>query len=182
MSFSTTLYRISEFVFHQLETNSIKANELVTKSKSYVTFQNSMDALQFILKKRADAEDSELIKEIVLPAQSLGSVSEEYFKELIESCNYKELDRISASTYYFLPPGKVIRLNAFFATLDKLKIRELYDPHELNSNNIYPSIWTSGEETNEAYNLFHLQDEFTSLKIFFASASADKDYVLSFSG
>ncbi len=182
MSFSSTLYRISEGLFLQIETGLIKPQELVNESKDFVTIQDSSDAIQFILKKRTGKNMDDLINEIFFPAENIGSVSDEEFEKLVASCNYKEIDRITASTFYFLPPKKVTALNIFLDSLDPLEIRRLYDSDELNAKGIYPSLWTPGEDNDKAYNLSHLENDLGSLKELFKSASIEKDYILTFSG
>jgi len=101
---------------------------------------------------------------------------------LVESCNYKEIDKISASTFYYLPPYKIAALNSFFRNLDHAEINLLYDANELNSKNIYPSLWTSGEDYQQAYNLFHLKSDIESLKNIFKNADKENDYLLVFAG
>lgn len=180
MSFSCTLYRISEILFHDLETGTVKPNALVTKSKGFVTFENSCDAILFVLRKKAGIDSADFVNEIFYPTEKTGSVSDDYFRALMESGNYKELDRISSSTLYFLPPPKVEALHSFLETLDESEIRMLYDPDELNVNNIYPALWNSGEDQRKAYNFYHLQNDVVSLKEFYRTATKEKDYILSF--
>jgi hypothetical protein len=182
MSFSSTLYRISDVLFRQVEAGLIEPKEFVSKSKDFVTFQDSGDAIIFLLKKRRERNGAELIDEIFFPTEKLGAVSDEVFEKLIASSNYKEIERISASAFYFLPPKKVATLNSFLDSLDSLEIRTLYDFEELNSRNIYPSLWTPDEDKEKAYNLSHLQDDLKSLKEIFEKASREKDYILTFNG
>jgi hypothetical protein len=182
MSFSSTLYRISEALFRQVEAGLIKSRELVTKSKDFVTLQDSCGAILFLLKKRGKRNEADLIDEIFFPRDALGSVSDEDFEKLVASSNYKEIDRITASTFYFLPPNKVITLHLFLDTLEDLEIETLYNSEELNSKNIYPSVWDPGEDKEKAYNLFHLKNDLKSLKELFEKASKEKDYILTFTG
>jgi hypothetical protein len=181
MSFSTTLYRISEDLFRKVESGSIKPNQLVSNSKEFVTFQDSTDAIIFVLKNRSGPVACD-VDEIFSPRESRGSVSDEEFQKLVDSCNYKEIERISASTFYFLPPDKVVALNSFLSTFDDLEVKMLYDSNALNSNNIYPTLWTPDEGPENAYNLNHFRNDFGALKRIFEHASIEKDYILAFSG
>lgn len=181
MSFSTTLYRISEDLFHKLESRSIKPNQLVSNAKEFVTFQDSADAIIFILKKRTGLASID-VEEIFSPRESRGSVSDEEFQKLVASYQYEEIERITASTFYFLPPEKVIAISSFLTALDDLEVKMLYDADALNANNIYPSLWTSDEESGKAYNLHHILNDFEALKGIFEHARAEKDYLLAFSG
>lgn len=182
MSFSSTFYRISESLFLKIENRLIKPQQLVNESKSFVTIQDSSDAILFILKKRATNNIDQLINEIFFPAASIGAVSDEEFQKLVESNNYQEIDRINASTFYFLPPEKVIALNTFLEPIDSLEIRRLYNSDELNKKGIYPGLWAPGEDLDKAYNLSHLQIDLGSIKRLFADASAEMDYIITFSG
>ncbi|HYF70906.1 MAG TPA: DUF1877 family protein [Ohtaekwangia sp.] len=181
MSFSTTLYRISEDLFRRLESGSIKSNQLVTDAKEIATFQDSPDAIIFLLKKRTGSEACD-VEEIFSPKESRGAVNDEEFQKLVASYQYEEIERITASTFYFLPPEKVIAINSFLTTLDDLEVKMLYDADALNANNIYPSLWTSDENPGKAYNLHHIRNDFEALKRIFEHASAEKDYILAFSG
>src|SRR6188474_3509065 len=102
MSFSTTLYRISEDLFDKLKSGSIKSSQLVSKSKGFATFQDSTDAILVILKSGSSRPDGCDIDEIFSPGESFGSISDEEFQKLMDAGNYKEIERITDSTFYFL--------------------------------------------------------------------------------
>lgn len=182
MSFSSTLYRISEALFRKIEIGMVKPRDLVNESKDFVTTQDSSDAIQFILKKRPLKTMNDLISEIFFPRENVGSVSDEEFEKLVASSNYEEIDRITASTFYFLSPNKVTALNSFLESLDSLEIRRLYDADELNAKGVYPGLWSADEDHDKAYNLFHVQNDLESLKRLFKNASIEKDYILTFNG
>jgi len=181
MSFSTTLYRISVDLFRELESGSIIPNRWVSVAKEFVTFEDSTDAIIFILKRR-NAFVAYDVEEIFSPKESIGSISDEEFQKLVETSNYKEIDRIIASTFYFLTPDKVIALNSFLRTFDDSELKSLYDSDALNSNNIYPALWSPGEDPDKGYSLSQLRVDFQALKGIFENASIGKDYILAFSG
>ena len=98
MSFSSTLYRVSEDFFQKIKAGLVKPKALVDESKDFVTIQDSSDAIQFILKKRGVKNMDDLIREIFFPGENIGSVSDEEFERLVASRNYEEIERITAST------------------------------------------------------------------------------------
>ena len=182
MSFSTTLYRISEDLLDKLKSGSIKSSQLVSKSKGFATFQDSTDAILVILKNGSSRPDGCDIDEIFSPGESFGSISDEEFQKLMDAGNYKEIERITDSTFYFLTPDKVAVLNSFLSALNMSEVKSLYDPDVLNAKNIYPALWTRDDDRRNAFDFNHLRNELESLKEIFEQASIQKDFILSFSG
>lgn len=181
MSFSTTLYRISGDTFRKLEDGSIGSHELVRTAKNFVTFQDSVDAILFILKSKGAPAGCD-VEELFFPKERSGSVSDEDFQKLVDACNYEAIEKISASSFSFLPPEKVRLLNSCLQSVDDSDFDRRYDAKALNSMNVYPSMWTSDENPGKAYNLNHLRTEFHELKVLFEKADNEKDYILAFSG
>lgn len=181
MSFSTTLYRISDNFFRKLEDGSIGSHQLVKTAKNFVTFQDSVDAMLFILKSEGKPAGCD-VEELFFPKERRGSVSDEEFQKLVDTCNYEAIERISASSFSFLSPEKVRLLNSFLQSVDDSDFDKRYDAATLNSMNVYPAMWASDENPDHAYNLNHLRTEFHELKAFFEQADSEKDYILAFSG
>jgi hypothetical protein len=72
MSQSTTLYRVSQEYFKQLESSGLNRKFRIDSAKSFSIFQGSEMGIEFILMKANNEIEKELIKEIFNPQKELG--------------------------------------------------------------------------------------------------------------
>jgi Domain of unknown function (DUF1877) len=177
MSQSTTLYRVSQEYFKQLDKSGINRKFNSEFAKNYSIFQGSEMGLEFILLKGSSEVEKKLIKEIFNPQKEL---SEEVLKNSIPEKQF-ELYENGISIPY-LEVDKISKINNLLEKFSETKIRELYNSKELNKNGIYPQVWHNDNSENLCFNERNLTKDFSALKSIIKEAENEKDYILVFSG
>jgi len=176
MSQSATLYRLSNNSFEEFKrTVDTQKVDLKKLSRSYETFQGTFMGIEFVLSKNQISETRELILEIFTPKQFIEDRDLENIDETEDFEGFSE-------DILYLNPDKVIAINNIISMISEENFAANFDPIELNTNYIYPSVWNKNNSLNSVFTLTHILEDFRNLKLFFSNASKDRDYVIAFVG
>ena len=134
--------------------------------------------LEFVLSKNRDDNQTELIEQIFNPDKSIGGKDLSGYN--LSSMNEMEILELleNDSSVWYHSPEKVKDIDEMLSLVSDIEFVSNYDPDELNTNDIYPSVWNRNTAPDAALNEKHILNDFTSLKSFFYSAAKEHDYVL----
>jgi len=173
-----TLHRTTSVFFREFTANPGNFSGLA-KDKGHKTFDQSFEGLRFILSKNQDPENINLATQIFYPETC---TEEEDLSDFDFTNVPVDFDYESKSIYYH-DPAKVTAIAQLLETISIEHFRGLFDPDELNKNEIYPAgVWNKKTGEDQAFNESYILQEFEYLKEFFISARNEGDYILSFVG
>ncbi|QES88279.1 DUF1877 family protein [Rhizosphaericola mali] len=174
MSQAATLYRISQVTFDELNN---KQEFDADSAKGYSTFQASFMALEYILSKGKDDSTIQVVNEIFNP-QKL--TAQEEFESLTEEEKFEAYE--SGFFIPYLDNSDISKLNEIITDISETDLISLYNADELNNNGIYPEIWHNDNETEQAFNMRQISEDFEELKSIIKKAKQEQDYILVFVG
>ena len=167
MSQSASFYSLNENEFRSLNPNGLY---ILSISSDYITLDGNHEGLQYILSK-VRPESADIINEIFYPTTFIGNDA--------ESDIDFDMDNLPV---YYLEPHKIRFLSQILLTISENEIIEVYNPSELNSQDIYPSVWNRSSDQMTAFSEKHLEEGFRLLKDFINKAASESSYILIFIG
>jgi hypothetical protein len=179
MSQNASLYRVDQaglsYIADNLENFGIEQVE-----KGHETFQQSFEALHFLLAKNQEQDATDLITQIFYPGKYLG---EEPDFENFDFENAPEDFDFGNDPVVYHDPEKTELIANFLDGISIDHFRTLFDADELNENGIYPQgAWNNDTSEDTVFNTAHLTEDLVKLKRLFEEAKKEKDYILVFIG
>lgn len=179
MGQSASLYRINESNFQEI-TEDFKDQDVYNIAIECKVFQKSFEGLRFVLSKNQSVENANLIQEIFFPEKFLGK---EIDYSSLDFENIPDDYDFDSNAISYHDPEKVHSINLILSAITIEKFKELFDPNELNKNDIYPgNIWNDETSEDYAFNERHMTEEFIVLKTLFMNAKNEGDYIVSYVG
>jgi hypothetical protein len=180
MSQSASFYSVAEIDFNIIQQSENKELDIAPFVKAYCTLDESYMALEFTLVNNLQEEDTLLIEEIFNPASSFGGSD---FSDVdIDNIDPQVLEAmvLNDASVYYISPETVAEITGLLSRINEETIAANYDAVALNENDIFPVKWHNDNNSDLKYNVAHLQKTYRELKSFFAAASLEKDYVLTY--
>jgi len=144
-------------------------------AEGWVTFDQNFEGLIFLLSKFSPGADQALVHEIFYPGESVGEAIVAIDFDGLDDLSFPENDAIG-----YLNREKIHVVSEFLHRIDKGQLLELYNPEELNGNDVYPSVWHSNESPDQAFNRRHIEEGFDELLQLFDEAVENKSFILVF--
>lgn len=177
MSQVTTLYRVSQDTFRQLQETADRQQLSVpdTALDDY-SFQGSEMALDFLLSKGKDEDTAAIIRQIFYPEMSLGGPDPDSTPE-------EQLEHYEGGSWIpYHSPEMTAAIHRILEGIAEADIDATYNAAELNKNGIYPRVWHNDNTPDMAYNKIHIQEDLVVLKRLFRDAAAGNNIIISFPG
>lgn len=175
MEQSAKLYRINNTNFSLLEDNpeTYKLSEI---GEGYETFEGSYEGLRYVLSKTVNEDKVGMVWQIFYPLTFIGEEVDIADLDLDTLPDDFDFD---GSAIYYHDPESVANVADFLERTSIDQFKKLFNPEELNSEDIYPEgAWNTETAEDSLFNERHMVEEFNNLKQLFLTACKAGEYIV----